>query len=645
MIWALLSLALAGEAPPALDAFEAWATKARDELVLDGQRPYRVVIGAQDRLRYTVSAEFGSLFAEGEERARPGLVEVVVGDPQLDSSRFSARNSSSGAARNHPAFVVEDVPLAIERDLWLTTDDSFKTAVQRFQQKAAALAQLPTAWPADWTPVEPVTSVRRAERRPFDRDALRELAVAGSAAFRGVEGLRNGWVELVVEQGEAQIVTSEGVRVVEPEERVMLYAWCDVVRADGVQVFEELQHIAVDPSGLLSVDVLRAELHEMGTRVAQRAAAPVVDYYEGPVVFEGTAASQMFAWLVSAELEGTPPDPRPGATWEQLVRGGPRIGRRLLPAGWDVVDDPTAFPPGLPGGYAYDREGVRAERVELVRDGYVVDLAMSRVPRPERPPPTATPAARCRGSGRASCRAGRSRRRVTSRTAPSTGRWTRRGGPRAPSASSSCAPSSAVDRAASRAPPTPCGVTPTGTRSRCSRCSSRPRTAARSRTSSRWAAGSLFGPTSRPTPAAAPTAQPGACRRSCAAPRVCWWMTSSSPSQDRTDRQIPTRCRRFDSSFGLRWDRGPLRGLSTCYRGEQAWRCPHGWAVFNGLARRERRSSSVRRKGRRSGLVDASMSWVGGGWSWVGSCPMRMISSTRSSMMSRARARPRPSAT
>lgn len=385
MIWALLSLALAGEAPPALDAFEAWATKARDELVLDGQRPYRVVIGAQDRLRYTVSAEFGSLFAEGEERARPGLVEVVVGDPQLDSSRFSARNSSSGAARNHPAFVVEDVPLAIERDLWLTTDDSFKTAVQRFQQKAAALAQLPTAWPADWTPVEPVTSVRRAERRPFDRDALRELAVAGSAAFRGVEGLRNGWVELVVEQGEAQIVTSEGVRVVEPEERVMLYAWCDVVRADGVQVFEELQHIAVDPSGLPSVDVLRAELHEMGTRVAQRAAAPVVDYYEGPVVFEGTAASQMFAWLVSAELEGTPPDPRPGATWEQLVRGGPRIGRRLLPAGWDVVDDPTAFPPGLPGGYAYDREGVRAERVELVRDGYVVDLAMSRVPRPERP--------------------------------------------------------------------------------------------------------------------------------------------------------------------------------------------------------------------------------------------------------------------
>ncbi|HMV66732.1 MAG TPA: metallopeptidase TldD-related protein [Myxococcota bacterium] len=385
MILAILGAALAGDAPTVLDVFGEWVTKARDELVLDGQRPYRVVIGAQDRDRYSVSAEFGSLFAEGDERSRPGLVEVVVGDLQLDSSRFSARNNAPGASRNRPSFVVEDVPLAIERDLWLTTDDSFKTAVQRYQQKASALSQLPTAYPPSWTPVEPVTSVRHAERLPFDREALRALAVEGSRAFREVPGLRNGWVEVVVEQGEVELATSEGVRLVEPEERAVVYAWCDVVRSDGVQVFEEAQHIVVHPGQLPTIAELQAELRAMGERVRRRAEAPVVDDYEGPVVFEGQAAAQMFTWLVAAELEGTPPDPRPGATWEQLVRGGPRIGRRLLPAGWSVYDDPAAFPTDVPGGYAYDREGVRGERVELVRDGYVVDLVMSRVPRPERP--------------------------------------------------------------------------------------------------------------------------------------------------------------------------------------------------------------------------------------------------------------------
>ena len=42
------------------------------------------------------------------------------------------------------------------------------------------------------------------------------------------------------------------------------------------------------------------------------------------------------------------------------------------------------MPEGLPGGYRYDQEGVEAQRVDLVADGRVRDLAMSRVPRGER---------------------------------------------------------------------------------------------------------------------------------------------------------------------------------------------------------------------------------------------------------------------
>lgn len=388
----LLSLGLAGAAlpavaaePNAIETYGAWAARARDELVLDGHRPYRVIVGAHDRASWTASAEFGSLFAENEDRSRRGVVEVVVGSPARDSSRFTSRNQQVGGARSRPGFVVEDVPFAIERDLWLTTDASFKAAVQRFEQKVSALEQLPTAYPADWTPATPVESLRYGARAPFDRDALRRLAVEGSAAFREVPGLRSGWVEVVVEQGDVTVVTSEGVRVVQPEERAVVYAWCDLVRPDGVQLYEEIHHLVATPDGLPNVDALRTELLTMARRVAARASAPVVEAYEGPVVFEGAASAQLFAWLLQGELEGTPPDPRPGATWEQLLRGGPRIGRRVLPEGWSVWDDPAAFPEGVPGGFEYDLQGAKAERVDLVRDGYVVDLVMDRVPRPDRP--------------------------------------------------------------------------------------------------------------------------------------------------------------------------------------------------------------------------------------------------------------------
>jgi hypothetical protein len=98
-------------------------------------------------------------------------------------------------------------------------------------------------------------------------------------------------------------------------------------------------------------------------------------------VFEDQAAAELFRYLASKELCGTPPEPSAQQGYRQLIRGGPRLGRRLLPAGWSIVDDPTRPLPGLPGGFDHDREGVPAERVELVSDGYVRDLVMSRVPR------------------------------------------------------------------------------------------------------------------------------------------------------------------------------------------------------------------------------------------------------------------------
>jgi hypothetical protein len=54
-----------------------------------------------------------------------------------------------------------------------------------------------------------------------------------------------------------------------------------------------------------------------------------------------------------------------------------------LPAKWAIHDDPTADP-ALAGSYALDHEGVRPRRVDLVRDGVLVDVLMSRVPSDDR---------------------------------------------------------------------------------------------------------------------------------------------------------------------------------------------------------------------------------------------------------------------
>ena len=57
-----------------------------------------------------------------------------------------------------------------------------------------------------------------------------------------------------------------------------------------------------------------------------------------------------------------------------------RVGRRLLPEGWDVIDDPISNP-SLDGSYIYDDQGVVAQKVHVVENGVVKNLLMTRIPR------------------------------------------------------------------------------------------------------------------------------------------------------------------------------------------------------------------------------------------------------------------------
>ncbi len=376
--------ARADEAPESLllDRLADWSSRTRDELLLPGgSAPYRTLMAAADLEIYQARAELGAMVAENAQRRRPGRVEVVVGDPLLDSSRFQLAEAGLHVV-SRPSFVVEDVPTAIDRDLWLTADHAYKSALVQHQVKQAALAALGgEPPPPDWSEAPPVTSLDSSTLPPLDHELMRGIALEGSARFRGVPGLRMGRVEVHGWTGHYLLATSEGTRLMQPEGWVVVYAQANLLRSDGVRLTDQRQWLVSTVGDLPPKDEILAEIDAMASSLAARAQAPLVDDYEGPVIFEGRAAAELFRYLAPQELCGTPPEPSAYQSYRQLVRSGPRLGRRLLPAGWSIVDDPGRSLPGLPGGFSYDREGVAAQRVELVHDGYVRDLVMSRVPR------------------------------------------------------------------------------------------------------------------------------------------------------------------------------------------------------------------------------------------------------------------------
>jgi len=380
----LLAAVPSQAADPVLDTLGDWAERSVAELDIEDVHPYRASLACTDHWYYTGRAVFGEVVSESGHHRRPTRIEVVVGDDGLNSSRLQRPERGRG-----PDFLVskvnlptEDVRLALDRDLWLGTDEAFKTALGQWLFKTAALEGLGgEPPPPEWSPAPAVQIDLGGEVAPVDEDLLRQIATEASGRLRGVDGLHHGEVEVTGLRGRALLATSEGTRLAQPMAYTAVYAWVIHVRDDGVSLHDSRAWVAATPAQLPSVDEIAGAVEAMGLGVMARADAEAVPWYEGPVVFEGAAAADLFRYLAAPELQGTPPAPRPDKTYEQLIRSGPRIGRRLLPGGWSVVSDPSR---DQVGGYAYDREGVGAQRVELVEDGYVRDLAMSRIPRHDR---------------------------------------------------------------------------------------------------------------------------------------------------------------------------------------------------------------------------------------------------------------------
>lgn len=106
--------------------------------------------------------------------------------------------------------------------------------------------------------------------------------------------------------------------------------------------------------------------------------APRGEPYSGPVLLEGKAAAVFFHEVLGHRVEGHRQKREDeGKTFAE------QVGEVVLPRWLDVYDDPTVASMAgedLNGYYAYDDEGVPAQRADIVDDGVFVGFLMGRSP-------------------------------------------------------------------------------------------------------------------------------------------------------------------------------------------------------------------------------------------------------------------------
>ena len=358
------------------------------------EKPYFIAYRVQEKNTTDVTASFGAVLSSASTRNRFLSVEIRVGSPKLDNSNFFSTSFLNRAGLAGGFGGVVQLPLAddykeIRRQLWLATDSAYKKALEVLSRKRAALENKTGAEEiSDFSPQQPATVTEAQAPPKIDVPQLESLARSLSAVFKGSPAIFTDSARVRVEQTYTRYINSEGTSFTRntPEAGVVLLAGTQA--ADGAPLRDFLAVYGHSINDLPSVGDLGSRARAMGERLEKLRDAPLVDHYNGPVLFEGQAAAELFSQVVAPALLALrrPVSDTPQFEMISANLGNPyqdRLGGRVLPDFLSVADDPTQSryqDEPLLGASRVDDDGVPARRTVLVENGTLKTLLVTRNP-------------------------------------------------------------------------------------------------------------------------------------------------------------------------------------------------------------------------------------------------------------------------
>jgi len=366
----------------------------RDELrhsrALDSvnlEKPYFISYTIEDAEGFGALASLGGILGTTDTLLRAPRIQVRLGDYQFDNTNYVGSGLNFGSRYDIDRFPIENSYPVLRRYLWLATDQVYKSAVESLARKRAALKNMSTAGEplADFAHASPVHIVEELATAKIDRTAWLARVRALSAVFTEFPQVLSSNVEMQAVKNVRQLVNSEGTEVRTAEDVIFVRTRAVGQAPDGMHVRDAIALYSLDLDRGLNEAELSREVRRVAENIAALSQAPLGDTYNGPVLFEGAAAAQLFAELLARNLVLTRrPVNEPGRpnTFPSSEFEG-RKEARILPEWIEVVDDPTQKEwrgRRLFGSYRVDLEGVEAQPLTLVQKGILKNFLLTRQP-------------------------------------------------------------------------------------------------------------------------------------------------------------------------------------------------------------------------------------------------------------------------
>lgn len=374
-----------------LDALKDELARSMDKLKLENEAgPYYLSYLLKDNYSLAISGNSGAIIADLGTRSRVLRIDLRVGDYGLDNSNFLSTSGILGLLGGVGGrAVLDDDYNVLRRQIWMETDRAYKSALDTLTKKKAALQNtIRTETIPDFAKAEPLTNIMTPVTFEAKRSQWEKVVSELAKVFLRQEKILRSKVDFRAQLSNAYYVNSEGSVSVQPAMTWRLVLSASTQGDDGMPLKNVLVYTGANPVDVPDINKIEAEAKIMIADLMALRSAPVLENYNGPVLFEKGAASEVMAqglvnYLVTRKMPISD-NPQFSAVIGQIENPfQSRVDTRVLPIFISIKATPslkTFEERILLGSYAVDDEGVKAQDVNLIENGILKNLLTSRSP-------------------------------------------------------------------------------------------------------------------------------------------------------------------------------------------------------------------------------------------------------------------------
>ncbi len=321
-------------------------------------------------------------------------VNVKVGDYQFDNSNYIDFGLNLfGSSDDEEQFMNRRLPIELSyhnlrKNLWLATDAAYKRSAEIFTKKETSLKnKIRRDTTPDFLKTPSYKSIDTNYLVKFDINKLEEIAKKVSYVFRNYNNIDVSRTTVEGIDEFVYYINSEGTEYIKRNTQCGVEVIAATQSTDGMLVFDFFSSYSRTPEKLPSLDSLINGAKLVAQNVSQLKQASTIDEaYNGPILFTEQASAELVAQIFAPNLVAQRKPIMDGGFFTDDVQFSlfqNKIGGRVLPEFISVWAKPNLSDykgTQLFGYYKIDDDGIPAQDVLLVENGYLKSLMSSRVP-------------------------------------------------------------------------------------------------------------------------------------------------------------------------------------------------------------------------------------------------------------------------